>query len=217
MADRRFIHQKNINNSLKLLKIVIDKLNKYSIDYYLDFGTLLGAVREKGFIPWDDDMDITICHKKDYSKIPIILEEIKKEFRYRTYLTTFEEAIKKWKTSKKEILFGQIDFTNIKNYQIAKIRDNKFLIFGRGNTQLDIFFKYEHNGYLYWVADGIASKIEQNLLQDGLKEINFYNLKVTIPKNYKEYLSTLYGNWQKPNKKWSEQNSIVRIGKSNNE
>lgn len=51
---------------LKLLEImkVIDKIcRKNNIDYWIGSGTLLGAVRHGGFIPWDDDLDIDIMYK----------------------------------------------------------------------------------------------------------------------------------------------------------
>ena len=52
---------------LKLL-IEFDKIcQKYQLTYWLNFGTLLGAVRHKGFIPWDDDLDVSMP-KKDYQK-----------------------------------------------------------------------------------------------------------------------------------------------------
>ncbi|WP_456485642.1 LicD family protein [Hydrogenimonas sp.] len=52
---------------LELLEIFDDICKEEGLVYWLDHGTLLGAVREEGFIPWDDDLDVTMP-REDYEK-----------------------------------------------------------------------------------------------------------------------------------------------------
>ena len=45
---------------LKILLAFDNMCKQHQLDYYLVFGTMLGAVRHKGFIPWDDDIDVAL-------------------------------------------------------------------------------------------------------------------------------------------------------------
>lgn len=75
-------------SQLKLVKILfeIDKIcKKYQLDYWIDSGTLLGAVRHKGFIPWDDDIDIAMPIES-YNRF---LEIVKKELPENLYILNY--------------------------------------------------------------------------------------------------------------------------------
>lgn len=53
---------------LDLLKQLDDFCQEHGLTYYLSGGSLLGAVRHQGYIPWDDDVDV-MMHRKDFDKL----------------------------------------------------------------------------------------------------------------------------------------------------
>ena len=54
--------------SLDILKDVHAFCVRNDIHYSLAYGTLIGAIRHKGFIPWDDDVDV-VLPRPDYEKL----------------------------------------------------------------------------------------------------------------------------------------------------
>ena len=59
---------------LEMMDEVDSFCRKNNLSYYLAFGTLIGAIRHKGFIPWDDDMDIMML-RDDYNKFATLFPQ----------------------------------------------------------------------------------------------------------------------------------------------
>ena len=59
---------------LNMLCVFDEFAKKYSIKYFIAYGTLLGAVRHKGFIPWDDDIDV-ILMRDEYMRMRELARE----------------------------------------------------------------------------------------------------------------------------------------------
>lgn len=72
---------------LELLNLLKTICNKHNIKYFASGGTLLGAVRHKGYIPWDDDIDI-VMFAEDYEKFcDIAMKEIKGDYFFQHFKT----------------------------------------------------------------------------------------------------------------------------------
>ena len=65
------------NIEFGILKFFKNICDKHELNYYLAYGTLLGAVRHQGFIPWDDDVDV-IMPREDYYRLVNIMKNEKK-------------------------------------------------------------------------------------------------------------------------------------------
>jgi len=77
---------------LRMVEILIevDKIcRKHHIEYFLDWGSLLGAVRHGGFIPWDDDLDIAVRVADRARLRKALQEELPADFCYQDITTDF--------------------------------------------------------------------------------------------------------------------------------
>lgn len=86
-------------NIVEMMKFVDNLCNKYNLTYWLDFGTLIGAVRHDGFVPWDDEADLAMP-RKDFIKFSKILPKEINHFQ------NLENKI--------EIVHGNIEFAHAK-------------------------------------------------------------------------------------------------------
>lgn len=139
---------------LKILREVASICEKHGLRYFLYYGTLIGAVRHKGFIPWDDDVDI-VMPREDYKRF---LEIAKKELPSHLFL--------QHRTTDRGYC-----------YLIAKVRDSNTTFI----EQAGYAFKNMHQGIYIDIfpldsVDGL--KLKQKILVKTLRVLwNVYFMK----------------------------------------
>jgi len=154
----------------------VDKiLNKYSIKYFIDAGTLLGAIRHKGLIPWDDDLDIGIL-SKDYNRLITILKDVE-QYGYNFSID------------------GDIIKVFIKNLWI---RDQKNYLWG--TPTLDIFIWKEKNNKIVYKSISQRKKWKNYWYYKDdmfpLKKYKFWNYEVYGPNNGRAYCDRTFPKWE---------------------
>ena len=220
---------KNIKNktkeaiTLEDLKEVKKALDKHNVEFWLDCGVLLGAIREQKFIPWDTDIDLG-AWEKDIDKIISACQELQtRGFRITLgrrslgmekvnspvrigilfYRLVNGKAVKEWGEYKANRFFQR--FLNIYFWLLLSPHYrgiNPRTILGSKNF---IRLSLVNIGYLIpnfikkWAAK-IESKRGQRYMSIipehhfiNLSTIRFYGLEFRIPSRVKDYLAYRYG------------------------
>ena len=82
--------ESQLHTRRKNFREIVDILNDLKINFFLEGGVLLGAIREKDFIKWDWDVEIAILSDEFFKKFDVILENLKQsEFTIINYNKNF--------------------------------------------------------------------------------------------------------------------------------
>ncbi len=123
---------------LEMLTYVDDICSQHDLKYWLGAGTLLGAVRHGGFIPWDDDLDIEL-QKDDYNKlIKILSKEPHPDFVIQTHESDNNYVLPFAKLRDKRSIITE-NFNCDRNYKFKGIF-------------IDIFFLEKGSNFLVRIA-----------------------------------------------------------------
>ena len=90
---------------LEIAKEIKRVCKENGINYFLDSGTLIGAVRHKGFIPWDDDLDIGMMRDQYERFCEIAPKALNKQFYWQNWRTDKEYALPYGKVRKRNTVF----------------------------------------------------------------------------------------------------------------
>ncbi|MCJ7637329.1 MAG: LicD family protein [Nitrososphaeraceae archaeon] len=190
-----------------MLRDMHDLFTKYNITYWIDGGTLLGAVRHGNIIPWDDDADICILEEDEvqFTRLQPILQRMgynisKSWCGYRIYPLNgvdIKQFNRNWKWGE-----GNKDIKN------SEVFDYKFPF-------IDVFVVNRNNNK-YNYADEKVRRVWPNCYHESinlfpLKEYKFSDFIVIGPNNPKPYLDRTYGiDWpHKGYKQYDHENQIM--------
>lgn len=173
--------------NLEFTKEIINELEKEGIKPFMFYGTLLGAERHKGFIPWDDDFDFGLT-RKDVNK----LFEIYKEntvYQKINHFNAVKSATKRWK----ELLeaYPNKKVLVICPHLIKIIKGDSLSNY----AQLDLFaFDYYSENYKFNDFNNFAQKTYDRmwLINNTEKEFNFVQKSIKENANIVEYSSKIF-------------------------
>lgn len=151
----------------EIMSDVCSVLENRGIDYYLSYGTALGAVRHSGFIPWDDDADIAIA-RRDVPRFMEAMEEFLDKGKYYLQHPNTGDyqlhliKVKMHGTTYMETLYKNADIHHGVFLDVFILEDHPDGLLGR--LYSTIVFPYSMTSYMYYKSGNrVIKKVIKSL------------------------------------------------------
>lgn len=151
---------------LEVLSEIAKVCERHGLTWYMAFGSLLGTVRHKGFIPWDDDMDIWLKREDYIQLLSCLPEELPKGYLVRSPL------LDSWYPEYHSCVVNS-DSISIEPEYLKRFHGCPFMV-GIDVFPLDFLEESEENSLrfnLFKAARQAALMVKNNEINEGLKEI----------------------------------------------
>lgn len=182
---------------INLLERFAEYCKKHGLTYYLAYGSLLGAVRHNGLIPWDDDIDVQMP-RKDYNKLIDLLKNNKSEFNlfyfnnpkeYGHYFAKISDVTTELKFHYMKDIQGLGVFIDVFPMDIVKLSSNNQRKLERKVKKVLTLLELS-NMKKCWPANGIIKNITKNAI--------FFYVKLRGTRYwYKKYEKLIFNAQQK--------------------
>ena len=186
-----------VNDILEMLKNCRNFLNEKNVDYWLDGGTLLGAVKYGKFIEWDDDADLGIPGDS-FLKLVSIIKELKKVRLNKTVSIYLSEKYNLYFHLKLAYPNNYITDTHNKYLKIKVYDSTKPIDISSNSLSIDLLLynrikDFYSSVYSDDIKKGWVFKVEDVW---PLKTIKFSGLTYNCVKNPIPFLDTGYTFWR---------------------
>ena len=168
------LDQEKVKSELLRFKRLMDE---FGVKFFLISGTCLGAVREKGFIPWDSDIDIGVLDCPDFYELP---QKFEGHYDEVQVVDNVEN--------------GAYFFLIKKFAGGAELKIEVRAFYAGGNDE--VYFNMNLGKSMFYRDVHLAWPVK---LFEQFEEVEMFGERWSVPSPVEEYLSIMYGpEWRKP-------------------
>lgn len=193
--------------SIDILEVIKQICKKHGLRYFAAYGTLLGAIRHKGFIPWDDDMDLWMP-REDFDRFQeVAARELPKRYFLQTPVTdpayvldvikvrdSLSTATEQWRLDRKLrmnmglwVSIFPLDGRYDSDFNAESPIAGKWLL-----TKIqDFAFRHDNKSIKYWLAHVLARIL---VFFIGVKRLNRWKNRINYNRPFRgsEHCASLY-------------------------